>query len=270
MIMSFKSLFIFALVASLGRVIAAPVASNDLGAREPCTGIWCASFILSNGHSDLSRRLASFDSNSVTLSSSSLPTEPTPVSPYNTPADPSSTLSSVDPSSTLSSVDPSSTVSSVGPSSTPSVDPSSLPSLSPSSVDPLILPSSTPSVNPSSSTPPVADGGAVTITVTSTVVLTVLPNPTQSPAPPNSVNSSSPPVGSPATLSGVLSTSSGSLDPALSQPTGFFTSSSSPAPTPSPTVIQLTNNIPASSVSSDPADQPTPTPTTGIIFLPPA
>jgi len=36
--MAFKSLIIFALVASVGRVMAAPLAAGHLGARSSCQG----------------------------------------------------------------------------------------------------------------------------------------------------------------------------------------------------------------------------------------
>ena len=206
-------------------------------------GIWCARGIVGNGRFGLSPlRLAQFDNPDVTLSSG-IPGTPTAVDPLTTP---SSTILPADPSST-----------SPGDNNGNSTDG---------------IPQPT---NP-------AAGNLVTVTVVSTIFLTSTDSgvslPTQSLLPPSSVVSSIPVVNpSPTVPEDPLSS-----PVSLSNPAGVFTSTTplvqEPLPTstdlestPSPTIIELTDGIPSSTVSSNLAGQPTPspTPTTGIIFLPP-
>ncbi|KAF9648380.1 hypothetical protein BDM02DRAFT_3187236 [Thelephora ganbajun] len=262
--MALKSLIIFALVASVGRVMAVPLSGGHLGARNSCQGIWCARHIIGDGHSDLSRRLAEFDGNNVTLSSG------TPVE---------------DPSSLLS-MNPSSTSSQKGDPVTETPKPMK------SSDRGIRRRSSSTSDGIPQATDPAA-GGPATVTVFSTVFL----NPAD---PAASMVSSSPMINPSFTVSGKPSSSMSvkpsatvpgdvaSSDPSLSKPTGIFSSVSppenssveepsstsikaNPTPTPSPTIIELTNGIPSSSISSSKVSgQPTPSPTPGIIFLPPS
>lgn len=287
--MSFKSLIIFALVASIGRVMAAPLADRHPGARSSCQGALldptlvtrvtpaniqihagtsCPRFIVGSGHPGLSRRLAEFDGGNVTLSSGK----------------PNLSTTSVDlPSSTLS-VDPSSTPS-VDPSSTSSVD--GPPTETPEPTKPYNgdgdggkPPSSTSEGNPEPTDPAAGDPVIVTITTTIFVDPTdpATSLPTQSPASssvlssslaidPSSTISGNPPSSTPINPSATLPGGSIISSPGLVKPSGIFTSVSSPAPLISPTVIELTNGVPSSSVSSNPAGQPTPS-ATRIIFLP--
>lgn len=289
--MSFKSLIIFALVASIGRVMAAPLADKYSGARSSCqgafldptlvtqvtladiqihAGISCPRFIVGSGHSGLSRRLAEFDGGNVTLSSGkpNLPTTSVDL--------PSSTLS-VDPSSTPS-VDPSSTSSVDGP---PTETPRpTKPYNGNGDGDGGKPPSSTSDGNPEPTDPAAGDPVIVTITTTIFVDPTdpATSLPTQSPASssvlssslainPSSTISGNPPSFTPINPSATLPGGSIISSPGLVKPSGMFTSVSSPAPLISPTIIELTNGVPSSSASSNPASQPTPS-ATRIIFLP--
>jgi len=259
--MAFKSLIIFALVASAGRVMTAPLAGMHLGARNSCSGSWCARHVAGDEHSGLARRLADFGGDNVTLSS---PSGGSSLNP--------STTSVVLPLSTLSDE----------PSSTPPLG--SIPTGSPSPSVSSIVDQSTDGTPQPTQSPP---EGPVTITVVSTVFLSATEPPaglpTQSPAPSDSVVSSSLGTDTSLTVPGVPASSvppnpsstipaSGviSSSPSLLEPSGFFSSVSQPQPSIFTTLDPVSNNVPSSTVSSsNPADQPASTPT-GIIFLPPA